>query len=395
MADSVTNPISSSIVSQFSSIRIRVLVCFALLATATSSILGQSSKRWGTTFETQVGLGYDSNVYGTRDSALNDGFWNASQSIKIDRRNSLTRFEVLGTVERTDYFGEEEADYTDSSFSINAAYPEDKIDVSFYNASLFWNKQTRLNLDAGRRVQPTVYGARFAGVWEYSPKTGIVGAVSATTNDMSDQGFSKTDSVKLRAGVSREWGPESRWSLEYRLSRSESDSSTSSESLHHHFGVSGWGILTPKIRGNVFAGIRKSEFTGFYEFSDSGPNISADVTWSASQRFSATLGIENDYEFTANGNVQLLTTIDIRLKRDLGGGFRVTALVEKGHSDYELPDGEDGFEEDYWRLGGELEYAFTKRFYAKITASSMDSEASIPDRDTKRTLYKIFGGLRY
>lgn len=358
--------------------------------------MGQSSfKKWGTTFETQLGLGYDSNVYGTRDSTLNDGFWNASQSIKIDRRNSLTKLEFLGTIERTDYFGEKEADYTDASFSINAAYPNDKVDVSFWNASLFWNEQTRLNLDAGRRVQPTVYGARVGGLWEFSPKTGIVGAISATTNDLSSQGFSTTDSVKFRAGVSREWGPESRWSLEYRLSRSKSDSSTSSKSLHHHFGVSGWGILTPKLRGNVFIGVRKSEFTGFYEFSDSGPNVSADLTWAASPRFSATLGIENDYQFTANGNVELLTTIDLRMRRDLGKGFSVVAIVERGNSDYELPDGADGLTEDVWRLGGELEYAFTKRFYAKITANTLDSKASIPDRDTNRTLYRIFGGLRY
>lgn len=374
----------------------RSSLSIGLAAILASTLSAQSAfKHWGTTYETQVGVGYDSNVYGLRDSYLNDGFWDASQSVKLERRNSLTSFDITGVIDHTDYFDQSDADYTDASVAISASYPDDKIDVTFWNASLFWNKETRLNLDAGKRVQPTVYGARFGGEWKLSPKTGFVGSFAANTSDLSSQGLSKTDSIKLRAGISRAWGAESRWSFEYRLSKGESDSAVSSKSTNHHLGFRGFGVLTPKLRGSFFAGLRKSEFTGFYNFSDSGPNVSADLTWSASPRFSAVLGLENDYQFTANGNVQLQTTANLRLRRDLGKGFRVSGVLERGLSDYELRDGDDGIEEDYWRLGAEFEYSFTKRFYTRLTMNSLASESSQPGRDTNRTLYRLFGGIRY
>ncbi|EDY82740.1 hypothetical protein VDG1235_2363 [Verrucomicrobiia bacterium DG1235] len=340
-------------------------------------------------------MGYDSNILGSRANEVSDGFALGSQSMRIARHNSLTSLNFDANIAKTHYFSESDDSYVDGGIEINAAYPDTKVDVTFWDAGVFWNKVSQVNIDSGQRIQPSIYGGRLSGEWLYSPKTGIVGLIQTSTTDRSRDGYSTTRSRQFRVGTSHSWGPERRWSAEYGLRESETDSGAGSDSTHHYFGLRGRGSISPKVKGDIFLGVRRSEFSGIREFSDTGPNASVDLTWNVSAQLTAGLGFESEYEFTANGSVELKTAAILKIKRELGRGLSFSTTLERGNSDYEFELRDDTRTDDFWRFSGNLEYSFTRRFFARISANLLASDSSVAGYSLDRNSVTFSSGLRY
>lgn len=366
---------------------------FLTLCLATS---GQNAFRhWAAKSETQIGSGFDSNINGSRTRETKDGFATVSQSINLSRQNSLTLLDFTGNLSKTQFFSEREVDFLDGGIQINAAYPEDAVDVTYWKATAYANKVTQINLDAGRRIQPKMFGARIAGEWLFSPKTGIVGSLNANKTDRSGDGLSTTRALALRTGFSQAWKPERRWSAEYGLTVGDTDAGRGTDSVQHFLGVRRRGPLSPKLDGEAFVGVRRSEYSGSQKFSDSGPTVSADLMWAASPRFTARLGIDSDYDFSATGLAVLNTAATIRLKRELGKGLRLSGTIGRGHARYEQIVPSIKRSDDFWIVNGELEYAFTQRFFVRLTGDLIDSRSSVSGNDLNRSVVSLFSGWRY
>ncbi len=367
-----------------------------LILGACSFASGQDAFRfWGAEFDTQVGGGFDSNINGTRDGGTKDGFLTASQSMIFSRQKSLTLLNFKGNVSKTQFFDNSEADFVDGGVELNAAYPEEVDNVTYWKASGFWNRLTHVDLDAGRRIQPAVYGARASGEWLFSPKTGFTGSVRGVTTDRSRDGLSTTRALSLRTGFSHAWRPERRWSAEYGLTLGESDSGAGTDSTHHIIGVRRRGTISPKVSGDAMIGVRSSDFTGANDFSDTGPIVSADLLWAASPQLTARLGIESDYDFTANGSAVVDSVATFNVKRELGNGLRFGATLGRGYSSYKGQSRLADRSDRYWRLGGELEYSFTQRFFVRLSGDLIDSESNIVGNDLNRGIVSLFSGWRY
>lgn len=352
----------------------------------------QLFKRWGVQHETNVGLGFDDNIDGSSDATRDDYYALASHSLSISRLNSLTDLVFSGNLARTQFFSEGDSDYTDGGVAVNAVYPNDREGVAFWKTDAFWNRITRESIETGQRIQPTIYGVRASGDFLFSAKSGMTGSILVNRIDRSDDGLDVSETLALRGGYSGSWGVDRRWALEYGLRSLDSDSG--SESTQHLFVFRGRGKLSEKLNGDVYAGVRHSEFTGLIDFEDTGPVFNADVTWIPSPLTSAKIGLRNEYGFSANGSASKLQSLDIEYRKELGDGFRFIGYVERGILDFELLDGETR-DDSFWRLRGALEYAFTKRFFVRFTAELYKSTSDVERFDVDRGFYNLVSGWRY
>ncbi|MBD5781206.1 outer membrane beta-barrel protein [Pelagicoccus sp. NFK12] len=367
-----------------------------LLATLTCGTLElaaeQLFKRWGVQQETQLGLGFDENIDGSAEATRDDYYALASHSVSVSRLNSLTDLVFSGNLARTQFFSEGDSDYTDGGVAVNAVYPNDREGSAFWKADAFWNRNTRESIETGQRIQPTIYGVRASGDFLFSAKTGMTGAILANKVDRSNDGLDVSQTLALRGGYSGSWGVERRWALEYGLRSLDSDSG--SESTQHLLVFRGRGKLSEKLNGDFYAGVRHSEFTGLIDFEDTGPVFNADVTWTASPLTKAKIGLRNEYGFSANGSASKLQSLDIEYRKELGDGFRFIGYVERGIVDFELLDGETR-DDSFLRFRGALEYAFTKRFFTRLTAELYQSNSDVERFDVDRTFYNLVSGWRY
>lgn len=117
--------------------------------------------------------------------------------------------------------------------------------------------------------------------------------------------------------------------------------------------------------------------------------------WTASPRFTARLGIDSDYDFSATGLAVLNTAATIRLKRELGKGLRLRGTIGRGHARYEQIVPSIKRSDDFWIVNGELEYAFTQRFFVRLTGDLIDSKSTVSGNDLNRGVVSIFSGWRY
>lgn len=349
------------------------------------------SQLWGTKFETIVGGGYDSNINGTRERGTEDGFVEATQTFELSRLNSLTMFNVAGNISRTQFFNERDVSFSDGGLEIEAGFPRESAEISSWNAKAFVNRINRIDFDQGRRLQPTVSGFLVAGDWLYSPKSGFSGSVKTTNYDRSRDKLSSSESIHLTTGFIHSGRPEQRWSAEYGLELADSDAG--SESTHHTVGFRRRGNLSTKVYTNSFFGVRFSDFTGFENFSDTGPAIAADLTWVSSPLFDMKLGLKSVYDFTATGFAVLNNQAHLGLNRDLGKGFHLTGNLTVGESDYERNS--DNRSDRYWIVGGDLEYAFTQRFFVRLSANIVDSDSNLTGFDLKHNIFSILSGIKY
>lgn len=349
-------------------------------------------KRWGVRHETQVGLGFDENIDGNAEATLDDYYALASHSVSVSRLNSLTDLVFSGNLARTQFFSEGDSDYTDGGVAVNAAYPNDREGSAFWKTDAFWNRTTRESIETGQRIQPTIYGLRASGDFLFSAKSGMTGSILANRIDRSDDGLDVSNTIALRGGYSGSWGVERRWALEYGLRSLDSDSG--SESTQHLLVFRGRGKLSEKITGDVYAGVRHSEFTGLIDFEDTGPVFNADLTWIPSPLSKGKIGLRNEYGFSANGSASKLQSFDIEYTKELGDGFRVIGYMERGIVDYDLFGGETR-DDSFWRFRGALEYAFTKRFFVRLTSELYQSNSDVEQFDVDRTFYNLVSGWKY
>ncbi|WP_378924145.1 outer membrane beta-barrel protein [Pelagicoccus mobilis] len=360
-----------------------------------SSWAGVLGRNWATQYETIVSGGYDSNVNGVRVGEISDGYGSLYQSVTVSRVNTLTSVELVGDIEQTLFFSESDADFLDGGVELSASYPREGGDVIHWDAKTYWKDDSDVDLDEGLRIGVESYGARVGGEWFHSPKAGFRGSIHGRVADRSRDGFSTTRSLTMRTGFSHAWRPEGRWSGEYALKLSESDGGSGTDAVHHIFGLRSHGRLSSKITGDALVGVRNSSFDGLYDFSDTGPIVTADLTWVASPQFNATLGLLNDYDFSANGDVTLRTSARLRLRRDLGRGLKVELRIGGGRSSFESQLDEIERTDDYWDIGGQVEYSFTQRYFLRLAADWVDSESSEPALDVGRTVVSLRSGWRY
>jgi hypothetical protein len=109
----------------------------------------------------------------------------------------------------------------------------------------------------------------------------------------------------------------------------------------------------------------------------------------------ARLGVDSDYDFSANGSAVVHNVATFSVKRELGNGLRLGANLGRGDVSYKgqtlLADRSDR----YWKIGGELEYSFTQRFFIRLSGDLIDSKSSIVGSDINRGIVSLNSGWRY
>lgn len=366
---------------------------FALAVLGLKARAAEAFVDWAFSQETSSGLGYDSNIYGASQDVKGDGYALLGHSIQARRENSLATIQLDAAGQAVRYESERDADTFTGSVELDIAYPNDRQDASFWNGNAYWIKETRIDVEAETRLTPKRRGAFLAGEWLVSPKLGLSGRVFGEAVDYGSGAWSSTSQRGLTLGLGYALRSEQRWRLEYTYIDGESDFGEGTDAEHQVFGLRVRGRILPKVRGYVFLGGRNSDFSGLYDFSDSGPNVEADLVWEIAEDASFGVGVESEYNFSAIGTARRQTEVSARYGRELGGGFRGSVRLGYGLNAFE--SGQSQRDDTYWLGDLEIEYAFTERFFARLTASRIANESELQNKEWERNQFTAQAGLRY
>ena len=368
-----------------------------LLMPPASRAGGSFGKLWGIQQESGATAGFDSNIYGSANNERSDGFTSLSHRFLIGRKNSLSRAELSADVAGTWFISEHDGNTIDGGVELNAGYPTDPGDVSSWNANAYWRSQHDIDYRVAQRMKIISYGTGLSGEWLSSPKLGFTGELEADVQDRSDLRYYTSRKIRASLGVSHARHPEQRWNLEYGFEVGETDPDNPSlegtDSISHILGFRARGRLLPKVTGNVFLGIRHTDFSGRYDFSDTGPRALANVTWAASAQLTAQISARADYQFTASGEATQRTAVEVNVKRKLARGFAVSGSLAPSVHDYFRNAGNR--RDQVMMLAATLEYARTERFFGSLSAMWVSSDSNQAGWNASRTLITLTGRLRY
>ncbi len=345
--------------------------------------------------ETELLVGYDSNIYGASNDTKSDGFSTLSHAMTFGRtQNSLTQLDLTGDIQGSWYFSESDANAVDGGLRLDLAYPRDHEDVSYWEGEAFWRSETTVERTLQDRIRRERYGLDLLGEWYASPKLIVSGGAGTLVVDRSNADYPINRRTHFNVGVGHSWIPERRWFLDYTLELGESDPAgavQSTDSLSHEVGLRVRGRVLPKVTANAFLGYQHSEFSGRQDFSDGGISWAADVKWEASALSSVQLKTRRAMEFSPSGFATRRSTFTLLADRSIGPAYRATFEVSPDVIRYER----DSRKDEILNLRASLRYRRTDRFYAEAEATWGTIDSNVPGRDADQTIVAVSCGLVY
>lgn len=375
----------------------RAIVISTLLPVALASVAGAQGLSSRTYFrqETELQAGYDSNIYGSGNDETSDGFATLSHAMTYGRtQNSLTQLDLTGDIQGTWFFSESDANSLDGGLRLDAAYPRDHEDISYWEGEAFWRSETAVERTLQDRIRRERYGLGLLGEWYASPKLIVSGGAGALVVDRSNADYPINRRTHLNLGVGHFWIPERRWFLDYTLEFGESDPTgpiQSTDSVSHEIGLRVRGRVLPKVTGNAFVGYQHSDFSGRQDFSDGGVSWAADVKWDASALTSVQLKTRRSTEFSPSGFATRRDMFTLLAEHAIGPAYRATFEVSPDVIRYEREDRKD----EILNLRAALRYRRTDRFFAEAEVTWGTIDSNLPERDADQTVFTLSCGLAY
>jgi hypothetical protein len=370
----------------------KALLAFGMIsALPTSQAALWESPAWALTADASAGGGYDTNLYARQDGD-GDSFVSFLPSLRLFRRSSLTKFEVVADVNAVKFFKYDDEDSVDPSIKLICIYPDSEETLSSQELRAGFVQTSYANSDVGRRVRQSDAELFWEGNVAATGKSSIQGRarlkhtdyheIDYNTNESFDVGatYNFVSNERLNLGLGYELG----------LSRSVPDTANSEKtnSVANEVTVRGRGEFLPKVSGRFHIGFASISYTGARESSDQDIVAGAVLDWKARERLEISSKLDRDTYFSPDGIVITRTSVALLAAQELVGGFTVLGEVEGSQSDHERENLQRRDDQIHLKAG--LKYAFNDRFsaMANCTWTTQESDLSLYNYDRA-----LFSGL--
>jgi hypothetical protein len=219
------------------------------------------------------------------------------------------------------------------------SYPANVESLPTQTAEIHWIRSTAVNVDVGQQVTQDDALVKYEGDLVNTGKTSIAGRASFERDDFLGAAFDVNDTTSV--GATLGYSPHGlfRAGVGYDLtigrSQPNSPGSRTLDQTQHAFTFQAQGEFTPDLTGKLAAGVAYSDYTGGFSLSVWEAVALADLTWKPSERLAIELQAAREPSFSANGFVDLSSSIGLEARQTLTSGFVVRGGVSGGITDHQ------------------------------------------------------------
>lgn len=337
-------------------------VCLSLILTLTAAMAHSSAAaplvsvgdNTDIFFNGSSGLKWSSNVFRNNDDEEDDLLWSLTPGFEVNlgRGASNANLSILTQYEIRRYMDLDDLDTELFSIRANGSYRTSRLDMS---ASAYFREQKSATGDVNvddDLVEADRLGASVNGEYDFSPKFSFGAGLKYSETEYKapyDQVLADREKFDVPLDVFYELTPKVDLSIGYTYGESDVSRLNSSKTNEYHFfNVGARGNLLPKLDGFFKVGYRDRDSDGS---SDSTLGLDSSLTWSATPKMDAILGLSRDFGVGGEGNSTENTSVSLTTNYTLNSYFTATAFTDFIMRDY-TTDRED----DQFRLGARLTY---------------------------------------
>lgn len=366
-------------------------------------------------------LRWSSNVFRSQDDDASDIIWTLSPGLEVNVGRGLSNVN-LGMTTRYDIIRYQDEDQLDTElFHINAfgSYKSSRLDlrgsIGFDENKTSSGSQSLIGVRD--LVEFETMSADLNGEYRFSPKFSFGAGIRYSEKEYKtfENRFADRQRTSFPFDIFYELTPKVDLSVGYTYTNSEIDAVNGRQDIvvvgatpalrvsqvgsyeqdSHFFNVGARGNLLPKLNGYFKVGYRTrstddSTFT-FRDFDlgsgaligtgarassrdDSGMlGLDADLTWSATPKITASLGLSRDFGVGGEGQSTENTGIDLNTSYSINSQFAASANIGYTLRDYANDDRED----NQYTIGARLGYSLNQywQFSSGYTYTENDSNS--------------------
>lgn len=334
-------------------------------------------------FNGSSGLQWSSNVFRNNDNEEDDLMWSLTPGFEVNfgRGASNTDLSVVTQYEIRRYMDLNDLDTELFSIQANGSYQTSRLDL---NASAYFREQKTatgdVNID-NDLVETDNLGASVNGEYDFSPKFSFGAGLGYSETEYKapyDSRFSDRERFNVPLDLYYELTPKVDLSVGYTYGETDvsgrpaTPASNPYTTEDHFLNVGARGNLLPKLNGFFKVGYRDRDSDRVNAASDSSLGLDSSLTWTATPKMSAILGLSRDFGVGGEGNSTENTSVSLTSNYTLNSYFTATAFTDFIMRDYTVTDRED----DQFRLGARLTYTPNRywSFGAGYAYSENDSD---------------------
>ncbi len=335
----------------------------------------------------------DSNI-GSNAAELSDTIYAVTPGIAFERsrgRGSLS----LGAqyeIERAGKYDAYDSENLSADFSLNMdATPSGRLRGGV-NAGYF--DGARVDRFENRRLSQKSFNLGLNGAYEITPK--LNSRLTTSYDETRPETLADYDRSSIRLGLGYKMRPLISTFMDVRFTKSTSDhqdgpgsrADTSGKALM--FGVE--GEITARLSGSIGVGYDWSESElGGIDTEYSGVTYDVSLDWQPRERTSVSLTASNGIRAASRGAVEYMS-IELAAKQEIGLNMSATAGIGLRSNDYES---EFRGDDDIVDASLTYNYAFSRNISVGARFAYTDSDSSIDLFSYSRTVWTLFGNVRY
>lgn len=334
-----------------------------------------------------VSMEVDDNIFLRRAGLeVDDLIWKFTPGVDFKfGKDSLTSGNVFYTHSFHRYSDTSNQNTDLPSIGINSKYSNGKTKVDFGAGY----KETASNEASapGAILEKNITDARLLGEFGLSQKTVLAAGVRYESEELPAGGvYRDSDKFTIPLDVYFEYSPKLEANVGYQY-RNTDLSGNAVDFKDHFFSVGARGEFTPKLTGQIRVGYVTRDFSNNRDESDIGAK--ADLTYSASEKTSFTVGVASDFETTPTGENNQVKSLNLGLNSRIDEQWGWNADVSFRSMDYATRT------DDMVSIGGGFSYTYSEalRFAGRFVHKTQDSPLAAASWDNN--VFSLTANLRY
>jgi hypothetical protein len=379
-----------------------------------------------------------SNVFRDEDNEVSDLIWILSPGFEVNVGRGLSNAN-LSLITRYDIVRYEDESRLDTElFHIKAigSYKTSRLDLS--GSVSFDENKTSTGNESLVRVQDLIEfdttKANFNGEYRFSPKFSFGAGVRYSEKEYKtfQENFADRETTSFPFDIFYELTPKVDLSVGYTYSNTDVDAVDARQDVivvggvltlrksqlggyeqdSHFFNIGARGNLLPKLNGFFKIGYRaRSTEDSTFTFTDTPLNgappssgtrtinrddtgmlgLDADLTWTATPKVTAILGLSRDFGVGGEGQSTENTGIDLRARYAINSQFSASANFGYTLRDFTNDDRED----DRYNIGARLGYSLNQYWQFSTGYTYTENSSDAPSRSYEDHTIDLSVSLRY
>jgi hypothetical protein len=270
----------------------------------------------------------------SRNSGQEDTIYTLRNTLTWSRPSRL--FDMSASVGLTIQRYQEFDEFDDENVSLNVNFSpsqtaELRTSSITVSGDLILESRTEVDQELGEIISKRTYGVSFGLLYDPNSSYNLRFQASGTREDPDSSVYNEIDrlsfgttlEIPVNADTVMEFGGN------YLETQSDQALNSQGETITAFAGLN--GLLLPKLRGFVRAGIQNRETSSLG--SDTAPYASSGLTWAIDETTSASLVLSHDFGTTINDQASETTSASVSLRRQLNRRLSGNAGLNYSESD--------------------------------------------------------------